>query len=77
VQIKLIVAAVGLVALALPLAVLASQPEVKQTPSLAKAQMLSMLLLDLRESVPEFSVTLPRGFATLNVDADPFGSVAN
>ncbi len=74
-QIKLIVAAAGLVALALPLAVFASQPEVEQTPSLAKAQVLSMLLLDPRESVPELSVKLPEGYATLDVDADPFGVV--
>lgn len=76
-QIKLIVAAAGLVALALPLAVFASQPDVKQTPSLAKAQVLSMLLLDPRESVPELSVELPTGYATLDVDADPFGVVTN
>ena len=76
-QIKLVVAAVGLVALALPLAVFASQPEVKQTPSLAKAQVLSMLMLDPRDGGAEFSVTLPRGYATLDVDADPFGVVAN
>jgi hypothetical protein len=79
-QIKLIVAAAGLVALALPLAVLASQPQVGGTrpaPSLAKAQMLSMLMLDPRETAAEFTVKLPEGYATLNVDADPFAVVAN
>ena len=76
-QIKLMIAAAGLVALALPLAVFASQPEVKQTPSLAKAQVLSMLLLDPREGAPELSVELPTGYATLDVDADPFGVVTN
>ena len=81
-QIKLMIAAAGLVALALPLAVFASQPDVKlgalkPAPSLAKAQVLSMLMLDPRESAPEFTVTLPEGYATLDVDADPFGVVAN
>lgn len=79
-QIKFAVAAIGLVALALPLAVFASQPKLealKPTPSLAKAQVLSMLLLDPRESGAEFSVKLPEGYATLDVDADPFGVVAN
>ena len=76
-QIKLMIAAAGLVALALPLAVFASQPDVqlgalKPPPSLAKAQVLSMLMLDPRESAPEFTVTLPEGYATLDVDADPF-----
>ena len=80
-QIKLIVAAVGFAALALPLAVFASQPAVKlgalkPAPSLSTAQVLSMLVLDPRESAPDFSVELPKGFATLDVDADPFG-VAN
>lgn len=79
-QIKLMIAAAGLVALALPLAVFASQPDAKLgalKPALAKAQVLSMLMLDPRESAPEFSVTLPEGYATLDVDADPFGVVAN
>lgn len=81
-QIKLIVAAAGLVALALPLAVLASQPQVggaRQAPSLAKAQMLSMLMLDLdpRETAAEFTVKLPEGYATLDVDADPFAVASN
>ncbi|MBL8591457.1 MAG: hypothetical protein JNK01_02145 [Devosia sp.] len=74
-QIKLIIATAGLVALALPLAVLASQPQVgaaKPAPSLAKAQMLSMLMLDPRETAAEFTVKLPEGYATLDVDADPF-----
>ena len=76
-QIKLIVAAAGLVALALPLAVFASQPVTKPAPSLAKAQMLSMLMLDPRETAAEFTVKLPEGFATLDVDADPFAVMAN
>lgn len=76
-QIKLIVAAAGLVALALPLAVFASQPATKSAPSLAKAQMLSMLMLDPRETGAEFTVKLPEGYATLDVDADPFAVVAN
>lgn len=74
-QIKLIIATAGLVALALPLAVFASQPQVgaaKPAPSLAKAQMLSMLMLDPRETAAEFTVKLPEGYATLDVDADPF-----
>ena len=74
-QIKLIIATAGLVALALPLAVLASQLQVgaaKPAPSLAKAQMLSMLMLDPRETAAEFTVKLPEGYATLDVDADPF-----
>lgn len=79
-QIKLIVAAAGLAALALPLAVIASQPQVgagKPAPSLAKAQMLSMLMLDPRETGAAFTVQLPEGYATLDVDADPFAVVAN
>jgi hypothetical protein len=79
-QIKLIIATAGLVALALPLAVFASQPQVgavKPAPSLAKAQMLSMLMLDPRETAAEFTVKLPEGYATLDVDADPFAVVAN
>lgn len=79
-QIKLIVAAAGLVALALPLAVFASQPQVgatKPAPSLAKAQMLSMLMLDPRETSAALTVKLPEGYATLDVDADPFAVVAN
>ena len=79
-QIKLIVAAAGLVALALPLAVLASQPQVggaRKAPSLAKAQMLSMLMLDPRETAAEFTVKLPEGYATLDVDADPFAVASN
>lgn len=79
-QIKLIVAAAGLVALALPIAVFASQPQVgalKPAPSLAKAQMLSMLMLDPRETGAEFTVTLPEGYATLDVDADPFATTVN
>lgn len=79
-QIKAIIAIVGVVALALPLAVFASQPRIgalKPAPSLAKAQVLSMLMLDPRETGAEFSVTLPEGYATLDVDADPFGVVAN
>ncbi len=79
-QIKLIVAAAGLVALALPLAGFASQPQVgatKPAPSLAKAQMLSMLMLDPRDTAAEFTVKLPEGYATLDVDADPFAVVAN
>ena len=76
-QTKVIVAAIGLAAVALPLAVLASQPpvqlsELQRAPSLSTAQVLSMLLLDPRETT-EFSVKLPEGFATLDVDADPFG----
>ena len=74
-QIKLIIATAGLVALALPLAVLASQLQVgaaKPASSLAKAQMLSMLMLDPRETAAEFTVKLPEGYATLDVDADPF-----
>lgn len=77
-QIKLIVAAAGLVALALPIAVFASQPQVaalKPAPSLAKAQMLSMLMLDPRETAAEFTVKLPEGYATLDVEADPFAVV--
>ena len=78
-QIKLVVAAAGLVALALPLAVFASQPAVKlgalkPAPSLSTAQVLSMLVLDPRESAPDFRVELPKGFATLDVDADPFAN---
>lgn len=79
-QIKLIVAAAGLVALALPLAVFASQPQIgapKSAPSLAKAQMLSMLMLDPRETSTALTVKLPEGYATLDVDADPFAVVAN
>jgi hypothetical protein len=79
-QIKLIIAVAGLVALALPLAVFASQPQVgatKPAPSLAKAQMLSMLMLDPRETAVAFTVKLPEGYATLDVDADPFEVVAN
>jgi len=79
-QIKLIVAAAGLVALALPLAVLASQPQVggaRQAPSLAKAQVLSMLMLDPRETAAKFTVKLPEGYATLDVDADPFAVASN
>lgn len=78
-QIKMIVAAAGLLALALPIAVFASQPAVrlgalKPAPSLSSGQVLSMLLLDPHES-SEFTVNLPRGFATLDVDADPFEAV--
>lgn len=79
-QIKLIVAAAALAALALPLAVFASQPQVgaaKPAPSLAKAQMLSMLMLDPRETGAEFTVKLPEGYATLDVDADPFEVATN
>ncbi|OEO29296.1 hypothetical protein VW23_026380 [Devosia insulae DS-56] len=79
-QIKLIVAAAALAALALPLAVFASQPQdgtVRPAPSLAKAQILSMLMLDPRETGAEFTVKLPEGYATLDVDADPFEVVAN
>lgn len=79
-QIKLIVAAAALAALALPLAVCASQPQVgaaKLAPSLAKAQMLSMLMLDPRETGAEFTVKLPEGYATLDVDADPFEVATN
>lgn len=79
-QIKLIVAAAGLAALALPLAVIASQPQIgapKSAPSLAKAQMLSMLMLDPRETSAALTVKLPEGYATLDVDADPFAVVAN
>jgi hypothetical protein len=70
-QLKMIVAVVGLAAVALPLAVVASQPAVKRAPSLETAQVLSMLVLDPYENT-ELSVTLPEGFATLDVDADPF-----
>ena len=79
-QIKLIVAAAALAALALPLAVFASQPQLgttKPAPSLAKAQMLSMLMLDPRETGAEFTVKLPQGYATLDVDADPFAVAIN
>lgn len=79
-QFKLALAAAGLVALALPIAVFASQPAVKlaalkPSPSLSSAQVLSMLMLDPRETGAEFTMTLPQGFATLDVDADPFGVV--
>jgi len=70
-QIRAIAAAAALVAVALPLAVLASQPPVKRMPSLETAQVLSMLVLDPYENT-QLSVQLPKGFVTLDVDADPF-----
>ncbi len=76
-QTKLLVAAAALVAVALPLAVFASQPSVKlsaleRSRSLTTAQVLSLLVLDPRQN-GELSVKLPRGFSTLDVDVDPFG----
>ena len=71
-QIKTIVAAIGIAAVALPLAVLASQPRVPQRPSLDTAKVLSLLVLDPYEET-DMKVRLPQGFATLDVDADPFG----
>lgn len=72
-QVKPIVAIVGLVAVALPLAVFAGQPAMRGTPSLQTAQVLSMLMLDPYETT-QLSVKLPQGFATLDVDGDPFGA---
>lgn len=57
-QIKLLVAAAVVVAMVVPLAVMASQPavrlgELKPAPSLATAQVLSMLMLDRAGSAGE------------------------
>ena len=70
-QIKAIVAIATLAALALPIAVFASQPRVPAKPSLDAAKVLSLLVLDPYEET-NMKVELPRGFATLDVDADPF-----
>jgi hypothetical protein len=70
-QIKSIVIAAAL-AVALPIAVLASQPPAPVRASLDTARVLSLLVLDPYEST-EMRVELPKGYATLDVDADPFG----
>ncbi|MDC9822155.1 hypothetical protein PRN20_00290 [Devosia sp. ZB163] len=73
-QIKLIVAAAGLAAVALPLAVFASQPPAslgKLKPSLQTAQVLSLLVLDPYENT-ELAVRLPTRHTVLEVDSDPF-----
>jgi hypothetical protein len=48
----------------------ASQPEVKLA-DLREAQVLDVLLMD-PYAATEMTVALPEGFATLDVDADPF-----
>ena len=70
-QVKIIVAVATLVAIALPIAVLASQPPVLKKPSLDAAKVLSLLVLDPYEET-DMKVQLPEGFATLDVDGDPF-----
>lgn len=70
-SIRLIVAAATLAAIALPIAVLASNPQAPQKRSLDAARVLSLLLLDPYEETG-MQVTLPQGHATLDVDADPF-----
>lgn len=70
-QIKIIIAAATLAAIALPIAVLANQPRVPTRPSLDTARVLSLLVLDPYEETG-MQVQLPKGFATLDVDADPF-----
>lgn len=70
-QIKIIVAAATLIAIALPIAVLANQPRAAQKPSLDAAKVLSLLVLDPYEETG-MKVELPQGYATLDVDADPF-----
>ncbi|MBN9307962.1 hypothetical protein [Devosia sp.] len=71
-QIKTVVAAVGLAPVALPLAVLASQPRLPVRPSLDTAKVLSLLVLDPYAET-DMKVRLPQGYATLDVDGDPFG----
>lgn len=70
-KLKIIIAAVGIAAVALPLAVLASQPPVKRIPSIEATKVLSLLVVDPYEKT-EMGVKLPKGFATFDVDADPF-----
>lgn len=72
-QIKAIIAAATLFAIALPIAVLASQPRLPAKPSLDTAKVLSLLILDPYAET-RMKVELPEGFATLDVDADPFRS---
>lgn len=72
-QIKAIVAIAVLVALALPIAVFASQPRMVQKPSIEATKVLSLLVIDPFEET-DMQVQLPQGFATLDVDADPFQS---
>ena len=69
-SIRLIVAAATLAAIALPIAVLASNPQAPQKRSLDAARVLSLLLDPYEET--GMQVTLPQGHATLDVDADPF-----
>jgi hypothetical protein len=66
-----IIAAATIFAIALPLAVLANQPRVPEKPSLDAARVLSLLVLDPYEAT-DMQVELPQGYATLDVDADPF-----
>ena len=70
-QIKAIIAIATLAALALPIAVFASQPRVAAKPSIEATKVLSLLVVDPFEAT-DLRVELPQGFATLDVDADPF-----
>ncbi len=69
--VKAIIIAATLAAIALPIAVLASQPRVPRTPSLEATKVLSLLVIDPYEA-SDMQVDLPQGYATLDVDADPF-----
>ena len=76
--IKFAAAVAGLVTIVLPIAVFANQPAVKLSelaPAFDNQQALALLLLDPYAETA-LSVTLPAGFATLDVDADPFAVVA-
>lgn len=70
-QLKAIVAIATLAALALPIAVFANQPRLPAKPSLDATKILSLLVLD-PYAASEMKLELPQGFATLDVDADPF-----
>ena len=70
-QIRAIVIVATLAAIALPIAVFANQPRGPVKPSLDGTKVLSMLVLDPYEAT-DLRVELPQGFATLDMDADPF-----
>ncbi len=56
------------------LAASANQPADVRLSDLDAGQALTVLLMD-PYAATEFSVVLPEGFATLDVDADPFAPV--
>ena len=77
-HIKFAAAVAGLITIVLPIAVFANQPAVKLSelaPAFNTQHAPALLLLDPYAETA-LSVTLPAGFATLDVDADPFAVAA-